>query len=342
LLRDVFFGKVSSPGESHRFRRQSLLLMMFYIRKLGPEAVRMDERAFADLTCFGEAHKGSSLLAVTIPDVLQDIRTRWRMFYSHYYMALALEGMFKAVVAMSFEAGRGGLSMQALFEELNDPAVLRRVGETLGVALSGSLLDVTMRDLLTRCELSDIEEGTGTLGVKVSEPLLADQLRRWSFGTNAGGMAASLLLLGVSLLRYRPMHDTRYGAWLANSVSNPYLDLAPPVLIRWLERRSASWQDRPLAEYVGDIVKRFVVQQHEWLGFEKGTSSTKIILQALEDGCVATHRWDVLGVGNARFGNARQMLKDVGLAEDGDDKVWSLTPLGQQWLDEELAKEIKP
>lgn len=50
LLRNVFFNHVGSPGESHRFRHDSLVLLLELVRQLAPHDVTLDVDAFNDAT----------------------------------------------------------------------------------------------------------------------------------------------------------------------------------------------------------------------------------------------------------------------------------------------------
>jgi hypothetical protein len=88
-----------------------------------------------------------------------------------------------------------------------------------------------------------------------------------------------------------------------------------------------------------DLLKRFVVEQHEWLGYQKGHGSSKIILHEENGRLTATDRFDRLGVGNPRFGNAVQVLVDLRLLGDDDSGLTRLTRDGKAWLERELAAE---
>jgi hypothetical protein len=80
------------------------------------------------------------------------------------------------------------------------------------------------------------------------------------------GLAATLLLLGLTLARYGRWDSTKYGEWIATVANDPYVDLVPPVLTNGFRTRfhswwTASWKD--IAEFVISkyVAQLFAVQQ---------------------------------------------------------------------------------
>ena len=76
-------------------------------------------------------------ISIEWPTPLRDIATRWRMFYFHHYMSVALEGMFAWLVTQVSERGIVGATTTDLSAGLNKATVRREFGEFLECKLSG-------------------------------------------------------------------------------------------------------------------------------------------------------------------------------------------------------------
>jgi hypothetical protein len=114
LLREVFFNRVGSPGLSHKFRHDSLTLLLELIDRIAPLGISLDHSVLGGAVYFGATvagDDGTGVVQFGIPAQLEDIANRWRMFYFHYYLAVALESLFVAWWGMRRERewpGRGG------------------------------------------------------------------------------------------------------------------------------------------------------------------------------------------------------------------------------------------
>src|SRR5262249_48733175 len=110
LLRDIFFARAGTGNRSeshatgrrpnsHPNRRQSLLLILELCRQLGAAGRPLRDGEFAGAVYFGRVQNAEEGIDIAIPPALTAIATRWRMFYLHYYMSVALEGLFVWLVA---------------------------------------------------------------------------------------------------------------------------------------------------------------------------------------------------------------------------------------------------
>lgn len=92
VLREVFFDRVGSPGQSHKFRHDSLTLFMELIGKIAPHGIGLDHFVLGDAVYFGaistDEDKGE-ILEIEISRPLTDIANRWRMFYFHYFLSVS-------------------------------------------------------------------------------------------------------------------------------------------------------------------------------------------------------------------------------------------------------------
>jgi hypothetical protein len=99
------------------------------------------------------------------------------------------------------------------------------------------------------------------------------------------------------------------------------------------------WLDRANGEILNRILSRFVIRQHERMGYERGFGGSSPLFHV--DGTT------VIGTGadytdpralNPRLGSALQILSDLGLIVYEDDG-YRRTPEGDAWLASELKRE---
>lgn len=349
LLRNVFFNHVASPGESHRFRRDSLVLILELVRQLALHDVELTSDSFNDAVYFGkvEQEDDTPLLEIKLPDLLTDIGNRWRMFHFHFYLAVALESLFVSVVGKARSAGLKGFRLEALVETLNSKSVTKHLESRLSAKMPRNFLDSTPRELFQVAGV-DIptadSDGSTTLDRLVgwphtfSESSLALAFHEVDRDTPEG-IVSALLLLVTTTIRFIRWETTGQGSWLAQAVGDTYKDVTVPVVLRELRERFPDYWNTSWREIALFVMRRFVIRQHEVLAYDKNWDGSRAFFHTEND----LIRWrqlnyDEIGVGNARFSRALQILRDLALVERHDDeKKYVLTPDGNQWLKQELA-----
>src|SRR5262249_3169022 len=154
--------------------------------------------------------------------------------------------------------------------------------------------------------------------------------RRKAHLYSSTGLAISLVLLTVTLARYTQWESTKYGRWLANAASDPYLDLVPPVLTLGLSRQFGNWWKCTCKDLAAFMLSRNVVRQHQSMSYEKSLTGDRCLLQRDDAKIFSTGEYDDIGLGNPRLGSAIQILKDLALMEDKEDGVTHLTQEGKE------------
>ncbi len=353
LLRNIFFARVEPVGDSDQVRKLSLLLILEFCRQISAEGWILNEPAFASAVYFGEiVSDAKDHIEIKWPKPLHDIATRWRMFYFHHFMSVALEGMFAWVVTQVSDKGLAGVSVKELAESLNSTTVNKTLRELFSLELTGDFGKATPYDLLQRligafkkldtntsCELDKKVRLTNAF----SEDHLESVIRNQTYLRSPTGLVVPMLLLGMTLARYTQWEVTKYGNWLARTSVDPYLDLIPPVLTSGLTRRFEAWWKRQWKELAEYVLYKYIVQQHQSMSYEKTTRGERCLLQV--DGSKITTRpnevYEKIGMGNPRFSSAVSILIDLGLMEDTDDGMTVVTKDGLQLLKEELAEESR-
>jgi hypothetical protein len=350
LLRNTFFALVASRGDSHRVRRQSLLLILELCRQLSAEQWVTRETEFGGAVYYGEIANDEHRLNVIVPKQLIDIATRWRMFYFHHFMGVALEGLFSWLVSQLASFALAGTTVEALVARLDESSVRKNLIEILQVNLKGSFGESSPSNLFATIGLSqgDLDaylskslDNTVRSLSPFAEDSLEGTIRSNEHLYSSTGLALPMILLATTLARYTQWEATNYGKWLASAASDPYLDLVPPLVTTGLLRQLGNWWNCKWKELASFVLSRYVIQQHQSMSYEKTAAGDRCLLQVDSPKVVSTGDYDEIGMGNPRLHSAIQILKDLGLIEDGDDGITYLTTEGKQFLKRELPKEIR-
>lgn len=350
LLRDIFFAQIKFKGESHRVRNRSLCLILDLCRQLNDDNWILSEAVFGSSVYFGEVvSEEEERIEIEWPNSLIDIATRWRMFYFHHYMSVALESMFSWLVTQVSDKGLAGASVRELSEVLDSKAVQKPLADLLGVAVPAKFGESTLSDFF-RAAVGSFKELDAPTSrhideqlrptLSLSEDWLEDAIRSRTHLRSPAGLAVPMVLLVLTLARYAQWEGTNYGNWLATASTDPYLDLVPPALTTGLNRRFGRWWTCKWKELAEFVLGRYVVQQHQSMSYEKTAKGDRCLLQ-VDDGKITTRPNEVfekIGMGNPRFRSAVRILTDLGLLAEDDDMT-TVTTDGKWLLDEELAKE---
>jgi len=348
LLRDIFFAKVETKGESHPVRRLSLLLTMQLCHQLSVEGWALDEPGFCGAVYFDEVCNEERRLSVSIPKPLADIAMRWRMFYFHHFMAVALEALFAWLVSQLSNHGLAGQTVPNLVRQISERAVTKQVSEVIGVQIVGNFGDLTPSQLFALAGVSvqnldvtasKLFDQKLTSLSSMAEDSLESVIRGGEHHFGPTGLALPMILLAGTLARFSQWETTDYGKWLANVANDPYLDLVPPLITTGLTRRFSDWWNTPFSELTSFVLTRYIIQQHQSMSYEKTWSGERCLLQVDGDKVVSTGGFDKIGLGNPRLRSSFQILVDLGLMEDDEESGRKLTPEGQIFLSVELGDE---
>ncbi|MCA9439807.1 MAG: hypothetical protein KC964_03305 [Candidatus Omnitrophica bacterium] len=349
LLRDFFFARTSNGSKAHILRKESLLLIISLCQQLAEEQVEIDERAFATAVYFGKVPlEEEGIIQIRWPSGLSDIANRWRMFYFHHFMGVALEGMFSWLVTSLSERGVAGASIDDLVSSLNDRTVTESISEFFAISLPRKFGEMTPSlffgifgvpegDLIRETSLY-LEEFIG-----VESPLAEDELERRirgkEFSQSQSGLAVSLILFCLTLARYTRWRKTDNGNWLGNHGIDKFLDLVPPLVLEGLENEFSSWWQTHFADLARFVLSRYVFQQHQIISYEKSYTADRCLIQLEDSKLTAREPFGKIGMGNARLGSAIQILHDLVLLEESEDGVTTVTNDGLELLREELERD---
>jgi len=346
LLRAMFFNTDQSRKKSHPFRRSTLLLLLELVRQLEEHRRQLTVGVFANAVYYGTCQwDDGALQEFSWPAALVGFVPRWRMFYSHYYLSVALESLLVCVVSALGQAGLGGIPLVDMAERIIGPTASSDIAHLLDADLAGAFMDATPQSVLAAlgsyASAASLVDSVVDVQSPIAEWTLERHLRKSNIVPGGSGAALSLTLLSLVMGRYVRWRDTDYGKWFANCAKDPYLDTCPPVVLNELERHFPDWFTTPWKTLAPFVVSRFVIRQHEALAYEKSRGGTKALLQVDGDRVREQGQYGAIGVGNPRFNNALRILKDLGLlADDNDAKLTVLTAEGRQFVEEELKREM--
>jgi hypothetical protein len=350
LLRDVFFARKGFAAKSHLRRNRSLTLILELCRQFSASEWPLTPFSFGSAMYFGQlVNDDDSVVDVSIPKPLGDIAIRWRMFYFHHFMAVALEGMFSWLVTRLNRRGLTGATISELVADLRSPLVSRSLGELFDMDLASDFGSTSPSDFFRQLGVTShtLDEAaskqidlTITASHACAELYLEDAIRDRRYLQSPTGLAVPAILFALSLGRYRRWESTEYGNWLASDavVKDPYLDLLPSTVSIGLVRHQGDWWNQPWTRLVEYVLSRFVVQQHQSMAYDKTASGDRCLLQVDGQRIVSDSPYEKIGIGNPRLRSAIQVLDDLALIEADENGVSFATKDGLQMLKSELEK----
>ncbi|MCC9602886.1 hypothetical protein LOC67_20240 [Stieleria sp. JC731] len=346
LLQDMFFGKSSTKENSHSVRNRSLVLILELCRQLSTDEWSLTEEHFGMATYYGEVVSDEGdRLGVEWPNSIQDIALRWRMFYFHHFMAVALEGMFSWLVTNLSDKGIGGATTDELSSMLNEATVNRELNTFLDCNLSGPFGKTMPAEFFNQFGINITsldEEASQQLdeairpASRVAEHWLEEAIRNRRFLYEATGLAVPMILFALTLGRFRRWSGTDHGNWLATAANDPYLDLVPPVVSLGLERHFGQWFTCSWCDLASFVLSRYVVQQHQAMAYEKTAKGDRCLIQVDGQKVITDHPHEKIGIGNPRMVSGVQILTDLALMTEDDGGITHLTEQGQDLLQAEL------
>lgn len=347
LLREVFFAKSNfDEKNSHGFRNRSLVLILALCRQLSPDEWLLNEPNFGMAVYYGEVvNEEGDRISVEWPTSLADIAKRWRMFYFHHYMSVALEGMFAWLVTQVLGQGVSGTMTSELSAGMDSATVRHELEEFLNCKLTKNFGSsspsaffqhfAVMAQSLDETSSQNIDDVIRA-ECQVAEHWLEEAIRKRRFLHSPTGLAIPLILFVLSLARYARWAGTDYGNWLARAANDPYLDLIPPIVSQGLERYFGDWWTCSWTVLADYVLSRYVVQQHQSMSYEKTAAGERCLLQVDGQKIISDFSYEKIGIGNPRLGSAIQVLKDLALLEDDQDGLTHLTNDGRAMLQAEL------
>jgi hypothetical protein len=126
-------------------------------------------------------------------------------------------------------------------------------------------------------------------------------------------------------------------------VQDPYADVSVPGVLGTL--RSAhgdGWWDRSNREILNLLIWRFVLLQHQTMGYERGFGGSAALFQIDGTTLVGTDAdFSNPGAENPRFPSAVRILEDLGLIIEDDDTGYRPTEISEDWLGDQLKIEVE-
>ncbi len=351
VIRDILFSCDRNETQStHYRRRMSLLLLLHAIGEAAKIGIVFDRHAFNDLTYFGhvmrDEERGTSA-PLDVPAPLRDSAERWRMFHFHGYLTVALQSFLVTIVGV-LRQHPSGIDRARLLDEFGAAALRARFRKLFDAKLPGSFFELTPAALLSIAGVNVAEVLAGRpasltgasiesrFGERNLSMLLDD-----GEAEQIGGITLASMLLYTVLLRYQTAVGPAYDAWYQNLVEDPFADLSVPGVLGTL--RSAfgdAWWHRPNREILNLLIWRFVVLQHQTMGYERGFGGAAPLFHLDGTTVIGTEAdFTEPGAPNGRFSSAMQILRDLALVDGDYEEGFALTPEGRTWLRDLLAKE---
>jgi hypothetical protein len=350
IIRDMLFSCDRKEKQStHYRRRMSLLLLLHAVRETAKIGIVLDRHAFNDLTYFGRVvpdEKRRKSASVDVPGILRDSSERWRIFHFHGYLTVALQSFLVLIVGV-LRQHPTGIERTMLLDEFHASVMASRLRKKLDLKLPRSFLEATPRELLAASgtAVADVLAGKpgslngASIDSRFGERNLAILLEEGE-AEQSSGLALAAMLLFTVLLRYQTTVGQAYDGWYQRLVRDAFADISVPGVLGTLRAQyEDTWWDRPNREILDLLLWRFVVLQHDIMGYERGFNAPLFHLDGTT--IIGTDAdYTEPGAPNGRFGSAIQILIDLALAGDKDEEGLALTAAGEAWLGKMIAEEV--
>ena len=355
-LREVFFSTdaLLYADPAHRNRRLSLTLILWLVQRCEEDRLAFTENRFNSAVFYHRIPRiptedePASFVDVVFPSVLRVIAERWRQFYFHYYLTVALQSLFVSVVR-EIRGHPAGITKATLLRRFESQTIQTKIAEILGVSLAAPFLDLTPTQTLQAGGISLGESSADSMSTTapdiaspLSERSLSIALLDDELANQAVGPALALTLFFVLLSRYQRSVRDADDRWHKDNVYDPYSDASLPGITDFLRRNFGDqWGYQPNREIFAAVLWRFVIKQHEIMSYERGFGGSPALLRVDGDTVIPTEADYVdPSVANGRLPSAVQILKDLALMQTHfDEDGLFLTADGMKWLQRILEEE---
>jgi hypothetical protein len=350
MLRDLFFNREDMASPSHRFRRDTLLLLLQIADLLADAGCPLDEKHLGEFATFGAVRNQEGLVfPIGVDPLLDDILCRWAMFYTHYYLTAALEHLFVCVMVEANVKSLEGFTLSEFVSRLGSESFNSGFRAVLGISYDGMLTDIPLGDLYKAAGLEGIsydkagsEAFSLTVGLvhPLSESRLLDLIKPKTYWGTLEALAIGFLLTMSTVMRFLKDEQSPYGNWLSNAVNDdPYGNVTVPVVAKQLRTAFGDPLTVPIRDVLSFLLEHDCVRLHQSLAYQKSGS----FLYTEEGRIRGRKRYEWPSYGNGRLPSAVLILKDLGLLFAGDAglKVVRLTADGRDWLKAEFERIAK-
>ncbi|KHK93560.1 hypothetical protein LK12_04770 [Novosphingobium malaysiense] len=237
-LRDLFFAVgIEGLENSHYRRRMTLLLVLQAAHIADANGLELDNDTFNDMTFYRRLvlpDEAKSEIAVSFPPQLDDIAERWKIFYFHNYLTVALESLL-AGVARSLRGHPAGRTIGEILDDFDDVDARMALAEHFEFKPTDSFQEMTPARSLAALgiDVAPLLQGSSSAvealrSGEMIERRLRSLLVDTGFVRGPAGPAIAAMLLFSLALRYKCTVGDRYQGWNRQKVFNQQYDISLP------------------------------------------------------------------------------------------------------------------
>ncbi|HEX8441946.1 hypothetical protein [Archangium sp.] len=313
-LLELFFDRKQVHGETGRWRRNSLALLLDLLSQLQPK--ENPQALFRAAVYAGSVHDGKTW---SLPQELEATRQAWAVYQRSELLSVAVQGVFWVALRL---VGKG-MRVQG------SAAVAQRVRELAREVLEArASLPFSQAVAAKRLELPDLVDWRATEHEQSLATAMEDAVRR---GETEKVLAQSLQVM-VALATRDESHGDPYRGFLPSDYFRAY------GINLWEFRRCARevWSSLSLEELAGWLAARWGVETHLRVALRKlhQDSQDTFLVRPMDGALHVVSEAPPPGFTSPRLRTALRMLIDLGLVALGEHGSLSVTPDGQKMLEE--------
>jgi len=322
VLSAILFAEDEHANEADKIRRLSLQLMLSLAAQAESAGLAFTPQLFRGAV-YGTSLQGKPW---ELPASLNAVRERWAVYSQNEVLAMALQGMFYALLCHI-----SGIKRPS---EHDTPQSLSRwvVDSDVGMQVLGQFQADTWEELLeqTKATLPELEDWHEDS----HEIKLMDDIEKLGQQPITDDVVVKLIVAGINAIAALAVrHGGEGSRYKGLSFSSGYFDFFP-LNLDALHNKMTSWKTLTLSNWLQWVLTHWCTEAHLRVALRKlrGQSEDTFQIRPTEQGLIIVNEPTPEHT-NPRFRQARQVLVDIGALNFVAGERYQMTKMGYSLLE---------
>jgi hypothetical protein len=329
ILRDIIFERKSNYSCLSSYRPQSLRWMLKCAHICSKRQLEFNEWQFRIMSYYEATFDKSKQLFSSISDIedYQEIKSRWGIFFLHYYFSVALEKILGSVLELLCQNSNHFLHFDKLIKLIKKPEFSKVFNQYL------KMKDFDFNKTNVKNILDHIATNDNLTVYKNSEEDLRDIIMDNKSFSSIGQIAISILLLLKLYLRCQKLEATKFINWYLNA-SHEDADRNMSCIVMYLKinQKFQDLKTTTLQTFIEYILKRFIIEQHEIMVPDKKEGTAWLTYD--NNIIYFENHHERPSPGSSRFEATKQVICDFGLLDFDENEIPVILPFSEKILSE--------